>query len=52
MLKPFSGEKFNFHFATQEGTSLCRTASFDIYSIKIFAVVLVVGDLKNQKIGE
>jgi len=32
-----------------EGTSLCGTASFDISCIKIDAVVLAVGNWKNQK---
>jgi len=36
-------------FSPPKGTSLCRTASFDVLSVKISAGVLAVGDWKNQK---
>ena len=39
----------NFTFITPKGTSLRRTASFDVLSVKIHAGVSAVGDLKNQK---
>jgi len=56
VLKPFSesrqkwgkGLKFKFLFLdAQKGTSLCRTASFDVFCIKIRAGILAVDDLKN-----
>jgi len=40
----------NFHFYNpQKGTSLRRTASFDVLSVKIHAGVSAVSDWKNQK---
>jgi len=45
-----------FHFCNlqiiSKGTSLCRTASFDVLSVKIHAGVSAVGDWKNQKSGK
>jgi len=34
---------------TPKGTSLCGTTSFDVFCVKIGAVVLAVGNWKNQK---
>ena len=43
------GVKRTFGFATQKGTSLRGTASFDVFRLKIRAGVLAVDDLKNQE---
>ena len=45
-LNPLNGWNIN---ETPKDTSLRETASFDVFCVKIGAVVLVVGDWKNQK---
>ena len=43
------GEALDFGVATQKGTSLRGTVSFDVFCVEIGARVLAVAFLKNQK---
>jgi len=40
---------FIYDFGTPKGTSLCKTASFDVFWVKIGASVLAVRERKNPE---